>query len=306
MINIIKSKDNDKIKYTKSLLKTKGRNKEKKFIIEGYRILTLALECDAKLEYVFINEDFEKKQDHKVLLEELENKNIKIYKTSNKIFSEMVDTENTQGILAILRYKERDLVNNINQDDKFVLILDRIQDPGNMGTIIRTADSAGVDAIILLKGCVDIYRKTNNINVIQFSILEEYSGKITHNHVSSKSIKDAKAKTEFINICLEINEETGSAFIETKLCDAYIGNNKVLDIYERSIDIINLEHTLFENIKSEIENINKSLYLKGKKTAKECEALIISLLEKDEHKNEYVKDLLLKARNRYSRLGDIE
>ena len=62
MINIIKSKDNDKIKYTKSLLKTKGRNKEKKFIIEGYRILTLALECDAKLEYVFINEDFEKKQ----------------------------------------------------------------------------------------------------------------------------------------------------------------------------------------------------------------------------------------------------
>ena len=149
MINIIKSKDNDKIKYTKSLLKTKGRNKEKKFIIEGYRILTLALECDAKLEYVFINEDFEKKQDHKVLLEELENK--------NKIFSEMVDTENTQGILAVLRYKERDLVNNINQDDKFVLILDRIQDPGNMGTIIRTADSAGVDAIILLKGCVDIY-----------------------------------------------------------------------------------------------------------------------------------------------------
>ena len=157
MINIIKSKDNDKIKYTKSLLKTKGRNKEKKFIIEGYRILTLALECDAKLEYVFINEDFEKNQEHRDFLIELENKGIKVYKTLNKIFSEMVDTENTQGILAVLEYKERDLVNNINQDDKFVLILDRIQDPGNMGTIIRTADSAGVDAVILLKGCVDIY-----------------------------------------------------------------------------------------------------------------------------------------------------
>ena len=61
------------------------------------------------------------------------------------------------GSGMVHRYKERDLVNNINQDDKFVLILDRIQDPGNMGTIIRTADSAGVDAIILLKGCVDIY-----------------------------------------------------------------------------------------------------------------------------------------------------
>ena len=96
MINIIKSKDNDKIKYTKSLLKTKGRTKEKKFIIEGYRILTLALECDAKLEYVFINEDFEKKQEHRDFLIELENKGIKVYNTLNKIFSEMVDTENTQ------------------------------------------------------------------------------------------------------------------------------------------------------------------------------------------------------------------
>ena len=47
--------------------------------------------------------------------------------------------------------------NNINDSHKFVLILDRIQDPGNMGTIIRTADAAGVDAIINLKGCVDIY-----------------------------------------------------------------------------------------------------------------------------------------------------
>ena len=157
MSMIITAKDNDKIKYTKSLLKSKNRNKESKFIIEGYRILTLALECDAKLEYVFINEDFEKKQEHRDFLIELENKGIKVYKTLNKIFSEMVDTENTQGILAVLEYKERDLVNNINQDDKFVLILDRIQDPGNMGTIIRTADSVGVDAVILLKGCVDIY-----------------------------------------------------------------------------------------------------------------------------------------------------
>ena len=157
MINIIKSKDNDKVKYTKSLLKTKARNKEKKFIIEGYRILTLALECDANLEYVFINEEFEKKQEHKSFLNLLENKGIKIYKAVNKIFLEMVDTENTQGILGVLKYKERDLVNNISGNHKFVLILDRIQDPGNMGTIIRTADSAGVDAIILLKGCVDIY-----------------------------------------------------------------------------------------------------------------------------------------------------
>ena len=62
MTVMISSKDNEKVKYTKSLLKTKNRNKENKFIIEGYRILTLAIECNADLDYIFINEDFENKK----------------------------------------------------------------------------------------------------------------------------------------------------------------------------------------------------------------------------------------------------
>ena len=99
MSMIITAKDNDKIKYTKSLLKSKNRNKESKFIIEGYRILKLAIECRAKLDYVFINEDFEKKQEHKEFLEILKKKDIRVYKTTNKIFEDLTDTENTQGII---------------------------------------------------------------------------------------------------------------------------------------------------------------------------------------------------------------
>ena len=154
---MITAKDNDKVKYTKSLLKSKNRNKESKFIIEGYRILTLAIECNAKLDYVFINEDFEKKQEHKDFLEVLKKKDIRVYKTTNKIFEDLTDTENTQGIIGVVKFKQRTLEENLTDNNRFVLILDRIQDPGNMGTIIRTADAAGVDAIIALKGCVDIY-----------------------------------------------------------------------------------------------------------------------------------------------------
>ncbi|MGL6107296.1 TrmH family RNA methyltransferase [Romboutsia sp.] len=157
MAIMITSKDNEKIKYTKSLLKTKNRNKESKFIIEGYRILTLAIECSSKLEYVFINEDFENKEEHVDFVNILKNKNIKVYKTTNKIFNELIDTEATQGILGVVEFKPRSLDENLSEKHSFVLILDRIQDPGNMGTIIRTADAAGVDAIIALKGCVDIY-----------------------------------------------------------------------------------------------------------------------------------------------------
>ena len=154
---MITAKDNDKVKYTKSLLKSKNRNKESKFIIEGYRILTLAIECNAKIDYVFINEDFEKKTEHVEFLEILKSKNINIYKTTNKIFNELVDTESTQGILAVVKFNQRTIQENLKDEHRFVVILDRIQDPGNMGTIIRTADAAGVDAIIALKGCVDIY-----------------------------------------------------------------------------------------------------------------------------------------------------
>ena len=106
---MITSKDNDKVKYTKSLLKTKNRNKESKFIIEGYRILTLAIECNANIDYVFINEDFENKQEHVEFLNTLKTNNIKIYKTTNKIFNELIDTENTQGILGVVKFKQRNI-----------------------------------------------------------------------------------------------------------------------------------------------------------------------------------------------------
>lgn len=153
----INSKDNDKIKYTKSLLKSKTRNKDKKFLIEGYRILTLAVECNASIEYVFINEDFEKKEEHKEILEKLEKLNITLYKTTNKLFEDFCDTKNTQGVVAVVKFSENNLKNEISKEDRFILVLDRIQDPGNMGTIIRTADACGVDSIILIKGCVDVY-----------------------------------------------------------------------------------------------------------------------------------------------------
>jgi RNA methyltransferase, TrmH family len=157
MMISITSKDNEKVKLTKSLLKSKNRVKESKFLIEGFRILTQAIDCRADLQYVFINEDFESKEEHVEFLKVLKSNNIKIYKTTNKIFKDFIDTESTQGIIGVVGIKENKIEEILDESCKFVLILDRIQDPGNMGTIIRTADAAGVDAIINLKGCVDIY-----------------------------------------------------------------------------------------------------------------------------------------------------
>lgn len=207
----ISSKDNERVKYTKSLLKSKNRQKESKYIIEGYRILTLAIECEADLDYVFINETFEEKKEHKNFLNILEEKNIKVFKTTNKIFKELVDTENTQGILGVIKFKERKIEHNIKCDDKFVLILDRIQDPGNMGTIIRTADAAGVDAIIALKGCVDIY----NPKVIRSTMGSIFDMNIIH-CTQEECLKELKSK-DFKIVSSFLN--TDNFYHETKYHD---------------------------------------------------------------------------------------
>ncbi len=187
MIISISSKDNEKVKLTKSLLKSKNRTKESKFLIEGFRIVTQAIDCNADLQYVFINENFETKQDHKKFLEVLKDRNIKIYKTTNKIFNDFIDTENTQGIVGVVGIKERKIQEILSEDCRFVLILDRIQDPGNMGTIIRTADAAGVDAIINLKGCVDIY----NSKVIRSTMGSIFDMKII-NMIQDDVVKELK------------------------------------------------------------------------------------------------------------------
>ncbi len=157
MIIEITSKDNERIKYTKSLLKSKKRSQEKRFIIEGYRIVKQAIECSAIIDYIMYNDEFSNKDEHKEFVQNLETKGYKLYKITDKLIKEVCDTEKPQGIIAVVGYKEQSLDESLKEETDFIVVLDRIQDPGNMGTIIRTADAAGAQSIILLKGCVDVY-----------------------------------------------------------------------------------------------------------------------------------------------------
>ncbi|SHJ61292.1 TrmH family RNA methyltransferase [Tepidibacter formicigenes] len=177
MIMEITSKENEKIKYTKSLLKNKKRLQEKKYIVEGYRILDQAIQCKADIDYVIFKDEFLNKEEHKKFVDFLKNNNFRIYKTTNKLFKEITDTEKPQGILAVIRYKEYNLDEILNNNSNFLIILDRIQDPGNMGTIVRTADAAGANGVILLKGCVDIYNpkviRSTMGSIFNMSIIQE-------------------------------------------------------------------------------------------------------------------------------------
>lgn len=150
----INSKDNAKFKKAKSLLKTKFRNKERKYLAEGLRTIELAIEYKAELDAVYINSKFE--EENQKLVSELE-KLTKVYLLSNELFKGISSTENSQGIIAEIKMKDLEISDFNKEKHKKIIVLDRLQDPGNLGTIIRTADAAGFDMLILTKGCVDLY-----------------------------------------------------------------------------------------------------------------------------------------------------
>jgi len=152
----IGSKSNSKYKLAKSLLTSKFRNKERKYICEGLRAVELAIEFNARIDYILVSETFSKIDKNNEFIENL-SKNKNLYILSDILFDDISTTENSQGIVAVIDMKKSDSsVFNMEKHSK-IIVLDRVQDPGNMGTIIRTADAAGFDLVFITKGCVDIY-----------------------------------------------------------------------------------------------------------------------------------------------------
>lgn len=146
----IESKDNNLFKETKKLKERRNRTKEGKYLIEGFRLIQEAFKANMEIEYLMINEESEEKLDE-YLYGYIEKDNIYIMK--NNLFNILTSTETPQGAIAVV--KNREFKSDINGE--FFLLCDKVQDPGNLGTIIRTAHAAGVDGIILTKGTVDIY-----------------------------------------------------------------------------------------------------------------------------------------------------
>lgn len=152
-MNTITSKDNSLVKFVRKLKDKKYRRKEKKFIVEGFRFVEEALKSDYCIEYILINEKaLNKAQEFNINIETIENK---VYILNENLFKSISGTQNSQGILAIVNMKE---VLKLKEEGIYILA-DRVQDPGNMGTIIRTAHAANASGILITEGTVDIYNE---------------------------------------------------------------------------------------------------------------------------------------------------
>jgi len=156
-VNFITSGQNPVIKEIKALKEKKYRDQKGLYFIEGIRFIEEAIKEKELISKVLVSEKIGEVKGGKEILKQLEEANFSsIYTVPNKLYLEVTDTENPQGILAVM-HKKSVSIESVYDNKNFFVVLDSIQDPGNMGTIIRTADAAGATAVIVSKGCVDVY-----------------------------------------------------------------------------------------------------------------------------------------------------
>ena len=150
---IITSKENELIKHIKKLKDKKYRDENDEFIVEGIKMISEAIQEKVSIKNIIICEDCN--SDYKFpsdLMYEVAKYNL--VSVNEKVYKYITDVTNPQGILAIVKKNE---TSKIDYKQDFFLILDDIQDPGNIGTILRTADSINMKQIIVSKNTADCF-----------------------------------------------------------------------------------------------------------------------------------------------------
>ncbi|UXR78993.1 MULTISPECIES: RNA methyltransferase [unclassified Staphylococcus] len=143
----ITSIQNAKVKNYNKLKKKKERDKQGRAIIEGFHLIEEAVASDIVVEQLFM-------MDPSRVSENLQDAAVECYIINQKVAETLSGTVTPQGIFAVIQ-KATATIDKAQQ----VLILDRIQDPGNLGTLMRTADAAGLDLVVLAKGTADVYQE---------------------------------------------------------------------------------------------------------------------------------------------------
>ncbi len=153
----ITSTSNSRVKEAVKIRERKSAESHDLFVVEGPKIVGMALLAGAQIREVFFTDNFASKKEGKELLRLISGKTADICSVADHVFAKLSDTETPQGIAAVLHYPVLSLDRLSPGAASLYSVLDRVQDPGNLGTIIRTSDAAGVAAVIILKGTCDAF-----------------------------------------------------------------------------------------------------------------------------------------------------
>ena len=150
----ITSKDNELIKHIRKLKDKKYRDESNEYVVEGVKLVEEAVKENAKIKQIIVCEDTTRTYEipTHIMIEIAKYECISV---SDKIFNIITQVTNPQGIMAIIEKNAQDAQIDYSQD--IIVVLDDVQDPGNLGTILRTVDSIGLNQIIVSKGTADAF-----------------------------------------------------------------------------------------------------------------------------------------------------
>jgi len=189
--------------YIKQLIqlkeKSRARKKSKLFLIEGQREITLAIKGGYVIDTVLFNPELISEDQ----INNLENEHNNIIEVSKDVYQKLAYRDTTEGLIAIAKTKELSIENlNIERSNPLILIAEAPEKPGNIGALLRTADAANVDAVIIANPKTDMY----NPNIIRSSV-----GCLFTNQIATGNTKD------IINYLKENNINTYCAALQASV-----------------------------------------------------------------------------------------
>jgi TrmH family RNA methyltransferase len=156
-MELISSRNNPKIKQVRALHQRKARQEARLFLVEGIRHVGEAVEAGAAVEAIYYAPELLKSEFASELVTAQAKKGVACYAISPQVFESLAEKENPQGLLAVVHQPERRLAELNPGNFTWGVALVSPQDPGNLGTILRTVDAVGASGLILLESSVDVY-----------------------------------------------------------------------------------------------------------------------------------------------------
>ena len=213
---IITSKDNETIKHIRKLKEKKYRDEFGEYIVEGVKLINEAIAEKLDVKTIVICDNCNKTETiNQNLMYEVAKYSC-IY-VDEKVFNTITEVQNPQGILAVVGKKNKQ--EGINYNEDIIVILDDIQDPGNLGTILRTIDSVNLSQVIISKKSGDVY----NSKVIRSTMGAIFRINVIESHNLSETIKNLK-KHKFTIISTTLDTDKTIYDIQYKKVAIVIGN----------------------------------------------------------------------------------
>ena len=181
----ISSKDNNLIKHIKKLKEKKYRDEYEEYIVEGLKLIKEAIQENMNISQIIICDGCDKSELIESHLKYEMAKYDCIYVPQN-IFKILTDVENPQGILAVIKRENKGT--SLDYSEDIIVALDDVQDPGNVGTILRTVDSVGLKQILISKGTADVF----NPKVVRSTMGAIFRVKV----IECESFKDTLKETQ--------------------------------------------------------------------------------------------------------------